>query len=202
MHDRLMQAVRRYDSLLTEQEVFAQARYSQLRTETRASASTYASSSVPQYQYPSYLPPSSATFANSDQAWAQGGPPMTNHPYGQVEIRQAPQSQYASREAITDRPSTRHSFEPSRPESDGLNRQSFPHASQVAIQVPPVHMSSSDTPRAENRFNSRSQATSAASYPVEPYPTLPNAPSHALPSLEEMTAPRREKQEEALLIEL
>jgi hypothetical protein len=211
MHDRLMQAVRRYDSLLTEQEVFAQARFSQSRMETQASTSAYASSSVPQYQYPLYLPPGSDTFANSAQAWAQGDPPVSNHTYSQVE----------NQEVITDRPSIRHSFEPQRPEHDGLHRESFPQAPQRAVGVAPGDLSSTfpqapqravgvapgdlsstGTPWTDNRYNSQSQTTSAASYPIDPYPRLPNVPSHALPSLEEITPPRREKQEEALLIEL
>jgi hypothetical protein len=191
-YDRLMQAVRRYDSLLTEQEVFAQARFSQSRMETQASTSAYASSSVPQYQYPLYLPPGSDTFANSAQAWAQGDPPVSNHTYSQVE----------NQEVITDRPSIRHSFEPQRPEHDGLHRESFPQAPQRAVGVAPGDLSSTGTPWTDNRYNSQSQTTSAASYPIDPYPRLPNVPSHALPSLEEITPPRREKQEEALLIEL
>jgi len=196
-----MQAVRRYDSLLTEQEAYAQARYSQSRMETQAPTSTYASSSVAQYQYPPYLPPASDTFANSTKAWAQGGPPVSNHTYNQVENRQGPQSHYVSGEIITNQPSTHHSFEPQRPEADGWNRPSFPQASQVAAEANHRDMSSASTPWTENREYSRSQ-TNAASYPVEPFPSLPNAPSHALPSLNETTSSRREKQEEALLIEL
>jgi hypothetical protein len=180
--------------------MYARVQHAQAHPETHASTSAHASASAPQYQYSPHLPPNGGTYSLDAQAWAPGSQQSANHIplFTQVEHQYTPRPQFAP-------VATQYqSFESLQPQHDGVKQQGFPQASRDAAGVTGPNLSSASSPWIEGRNYSQFQTTGTTTGPADPtvWLRLPNAPSHALPSSNDIPPPRQEKQEEALLIEL
>lgn len=222
MHDRLMYAVRRYDQLQEEQEAYnqrqrhrppaAQYQHEAYRTmsPSRPEYATYPS--VPQEQ-PFRLPISPPTMEGRQQP-----PPMqafhtpiyhsaysTLHGYApavsEVSNAQPLLRPISEMSASERRPEDPYSY----PAQPSYVPSSPPHTTQPVRPGQPEY----------STLNHSSQAFSsmglAESYnrneevrvrTLQDLPALPDAPSHALPQIDQEPAPKKEMAEEPLLIEL